>query len=119
MSYLTEYTLEVVDNPLLIDSSTSIANTHKLLGIDHEEEILKESHESASFEKLTDWATHTEDMCSYSMQYPALMFILKMVGEENEDYLVKYFIEGKYQVHLGEIVYPPFNSEVGLHSIRR
>ena len=55
------------------------------------------------------WYEHVEDLCAFSLKHPEVVFKLHGEGEETGDLWDKYFQNGKYQLCLAEIIYPPFD----------
>lgn len=55
------------------------------------------------------WYEHTEDMLKLSKKHPSILFKLHGEGEETGDIWNKWFLNGKMQVCLAEIVIPDFN----------
>ena len=57
------------------------------------------------------WHEHDCDMRRLSTVFPSVLFTLWGRGEESDDLWKKYYLHGKCQVALGEIVYDEFDEE--------
>jgi len=107
MSYYTYFDLEI-ENPNNIEYS--------------EEEIVQQLYEMWStadairYKTFKDmlfdamqWDEYEEDMIALSKLNPDLHFVLYGNGEDSGDFWVEHFINGKYQLCFGHIVYEEFD----------
>ena len=95
MGYYTSYELEIVKGD---DGFT-----------EYEEEISKISGYSNLFNETCKWYEHEEHMRTYSKQHPNTLFKLIGEGEENGDMWHKYYLNGKMQEVIPEIVFADFD----------
>ena len=60
------------------------------------------------FEDACKWYEHDKDMLTFSEKYPETVFILKGIGEDNEQW-IKYFLNGKSQYAPAKITFDKFD----------
>jgi len=96
MGYYTKYKLEVIGG----DEHT-----------DYESEISDASGYFDCFGHECKWYSHNDIMTEYSKQHPDVLFKLMGDGEEENDYWVKYYLNGKVQYSHGRVVKREFDVE--------
>lgn len=94
MGYYTDYKLEV-------DSEIALE--------DLREEFYFSEMRDGKLAKNSKWYDHEEEMKSFSLKYPGLLFTLYGDGEEDNDIWCKYFKDGKMQVAYTEIKFAEFD----------
>ena len=123
MGYYTKYQLDVdptgmiitvplgelvTEVDLLTDSEKS-RMVQKTVGV--YEEVVKQLEVGYGnpFHEANKWYEHERDMKSISRDFPAVVFTLSGIGEENSDMWVKYFKNGKVQVCRAKITFDKYN----------
>lgn len=102
MGYYTSHELEVIegDNSLIGE----FINT-----CEEAEYALEENGDSAQSCK---WYSHEQDMKSFSLKHPEVLFMLRGEGEENGDAWKEYYRNGKIQVCKAVLAFPEFNESL-------
>ena len=55
------------------------------------------------------WYSEEQDMIEFSKKHPSLIFQLNREGEQNDDMCKSYYLNGKFQHCVAEVVYPEFD----------
>ena len=96
MGYCTLHRLEIIEG-----------NDHIT---DYEKEIGELSEYGNSiFEYSIKWYNHKEDMLTYSKLHPKTLFKLSGEGEESGDLWQEYYLNGKMQRIVGEIIFAEYD----------
>ena len=112
MGYYTFYRLEVFQIEKLFD--TDDENSLKYLPNETDEHATQISKIVLNdcedlFEGNIKWYDHQQDMMSYSISYPDLVFCLTGEGEDREDNWKEWYKNGKMYICEGRIEYDEFD----------
>ena len=115
MGYYTSFDLAVVDkNNKVPDKDKMVEMGNKLSDLVEEFEYWSKGHDIRNMvsDEMMKWYDYDSDMVKFSKEYPEYMFILQGCGEENGDYWIANFQNGKWQQRNAEIIYDDFNPEL-------
>jgi hypothetical protein len=84
------------------------------------EEYIQEKNIDGGYASLSEvdewdsckWYEHTSEMKAISAKFPHVLMILGGKGEEPGDIWKKYYLNGKVQIALAEIVIPAFSEKL-------
>jgi hypothetical protein len=106
MGYNTRYRLDVVTpESSELDKNSIIQD----LVSDDEFEAKYALEEDGSSSGGCKWYDHEEEMRTFSMKYPTVVFLLEGDGEESGDVWRKYFMNGKCQIAQAKLVFDQFD----------
>ena len=102
MSYMTDYQLDWSDDTVSFEDIVAVIMESKEGPPEHWRDVL-EYCEPAS------WNDHEADMARVSGRWPKVLFTLHGRGEDMDDFWKAYFLGGKVEVVVGEMVFPDFD----------
>jgi hypothetical protein len=96
MGYYTQYALETLQGG---DSN-----------IDYQKELCDMLDDKTLFDEQTKWYSHDEDMKTFSIKYPKVLFLLHGFGQEDDDKWRAYYYNGECKDRIeAEIVFKEFD----------
>lgn len=111
MGYYTQHTLVSITD--IKDIGKCYTETNQKESPDYEffkDQIgLHSEYGGFVFEEPCKWYNFEQDMKSFSLQYPILLFTILTEGEESGDIFTHYFLNGKTQREPAEITFKPFD----------
>lgn len=105
MGYYTFYSLSIVNNPP--DGRNLIKELRK-----ENENAAYSIDDSGYTQESTKWYDYDKDMRAFSKKFPAIIFLVEGVGEEQPDMWKAWFMNGKMFRADAVITYPDFNPDL-------
>lgn len=106
MGYITKFNLKVFDKDWKEDKT--IVFKDEFL----EKNMGSVSNPISAIRGLeAKWYVYHLEMISLSREYSDYLFQLNGVGEDDEDFWVAYYLNGKSQTERGIVFYPPYDKD--------
>jgi len=108
MSYLTNYTLDVIPPQQIRNPYPGPFQTVEQV----QQSIAVTDGPDDPFDDIGQWDSHDKDMRDLSRKLRGYILVLTGEGEENPDYWRTYYLNGLAHTVCGELTYPEFDSSL-------